>query len=80
MTTMIGPLLQKLQTRKRSEAEVRLPRFNLLDVVITEGGVPVWKGDAFLPGADGVAAVKATEGGFAITVGSGRYVFELRGK
>jgi len=63
-----------------SEADVRIPGFNLLDVVITESGVPVWKGDAFLPGPAGVAGIQKAEGGFSITIGSGRYVFELSGK
>lgn len=62
-----------------SEAEVRLPRFNLRGVVIKEGGVPVWQGDAFVAGPAGVSGIKAVEGGFAITVGSGRYVFDLSG-
>jgi alpha-L-rhamnosidase len=63
-----------------SEAEVRIPRFNLVGVMITESNVPVWKGDAFLAGPAGVSSIKAVEGGFAITVGSGRYVFELSGR
>jgi alpha-L-rhamnosidase len=63
-----------------SAAEVRLPKFNLRDVLITEGGTPVWKGEAYLPGVAGVGGIKPAEDGYAISVGSGRYVFELTGE
>jgi alpha-L-rhamnosidase len=62
-----------------SEAEVRIPKFNLLNAVITEGGTPIWKGDVYLPGPAGIAEVKKIQDGFAIAIGSGRYVFELSG-
>ena len=62
-----------------SEAEVRIPKFNLLDVAIAESGTPIWKGDAYLPGRPGIGEVKKIQGGFTITIGSGRYIFELSG-
>ena len=62
-----------------SEAEVRIPKFNLLDVTIAESGTPIWKGDAYWPGRPGIGEVKKIQDGYTITVGSGRYVFELSG-
>jgi alpha-L-rhamnosidase len=62
-----------------SEAEVALPRFNLQNVTISEGGQVIWGGQGYKPGVQGVRGVEKAESGFLVKVGSGRYAFRLQG-
>jgi len=64
-----------------SEAEVRLPKLNRRNIVLTEGGTAVWTKNRFVPAAAGVLDVQEPKDGSILVVkaGSGRYVFELAG-
>jgi hypothetical protein len=48
-------------------------------VVVTEGGVPVWRNGSFVPGVPGVPGAAPSEGADAVVVllGSGSYLFEV---
>lgn len=63
-----------------SEAEVVIPKFNLKNIVITEGQKVVWDSRGFHPGLQGINKVEGSAPGFLIEIGSGRYSFELRGE
>lgn len=63
-----------------SQAEIMIPRFNLRNIVIREGGQVLWDGQGFHSGVEGVNKVEQSTAGFEVRVGSGRYVFELTGQ
>jgi hypothetical protein len=63
-----------------SEAEIVLPKFNLRNIVLSEGGKVVWADKKYVSGAEGVRGVEETASALVIKAGSGRYVFELRGE
>jgi alpha-L-rhamnosidase len=62
-----------------SEAEVVLPKFNLRNVEVKEGGRVIWDAQGFHPGVEGIQKTEETQGRLIILVGSGRYAFELAG-
>jgi alpha-L-rhamnosidase len=62
-----------------SEAEIVLPKFNLRDVIVKEGGKAVWIEKKFAPGVPGILGVQETAAAIVIKAGSGHYVFELTG-
>ena len=63
-----------------SEAEIVLPKLNLRNVLVAEGGKPVWAAGKFAPGAEGVLGAAEVGATIVIKAGSGRYVFELKGE
>ncbi len=63
-----------------SEAEVILPKFNLKNIVIKEGGQVLWDSQGFHSGIQGINKVEESAAGFLIKVGSGRFTFELTGE
>jgi alpha-L-rhamnosidase len=63
-----------------SEAEVLLPKFNLRNIVIKEGGQVLWDSQGFHPGVQGISKVEQRGSLFLIQVGSGRYSLELSGE
>lgn len=63
-----------------SRAEIHLPKFNWQEIEVTESGRTVWKGNQYVPGAEGIAAGRQTPAAIIFEVGSGRYSFELRGR
>ena len=62
-----------------SHAEVIIPKLNLRNVMVEEGGKPVWQGGSFRPGVSGVSAARETSSAIIVEVGSGTYVFERKG-
>jgi hypothetical protein len=62
-----------------STAEIRLPKLDIGDPVVKESGTIVWKGQAFQPGAAGLAGARDSDGSIAFQAGSGAYHFELTG-
>ena len=44
---------------------------------VTEGGKPLWKNNAFVPGVDGVGSAGPTPEAIHLAVAQGSYVFEL---
>jgi len=64
-----------------SEADIVIPKFNLRDLVLKEGGKVVWAQKKFVPGVPGILDVQEPDKSSSLTikVGSGRYVFELTG-
>jgi alpha-L-rhamnosidase len=62
-----------------SEAEVILPKFNLQNIVIKEGGRIIWDARGFHPGVEGIQKAEENQGLLIIQAGSGRYAFELSG-
>jgi alpha-L-rhamnosidase len=63
-----------------SQAEILLPKFNLMNIVIREGGQVLWDGQGFHAGVEGIDKIEESAAGFQVRVGSGRYVFELTGQ
>jgi len=66
-----------------SEAEIVIPKFNLINVVLKEGGTSIWAaGKPAGAAAAGVLSIeeKDAEKLVLIKAGSGRYVFELSGE
>ena len=63
-----------------SEAEIVLPKLNLRNVSVAEGGKPVWTDGKFAAGAEGVLGAAEVGATIVIKAGSGRYVFELKGE
>jgi hypothetical protein len=62
-----------------STAETVIPKFNLRNVRVTEGGKPVWENGKFVAGVGGITAAEDKDGAIRITTGSGRYAFVLEG-
>jgi alpha-L-rhamnosidase len=62
-----------------SEAEVVIPKFNLENIVIKEGGQVVWDGQGYKAGVQGIRSIEKAQTGFLIKIGSGRYTFNLQG-
>jgi alpha-L-rhamnosidase len=63
-----------------SEAEVVLPKLNLQDVVLTEGGAKIWSGKKAAATVPGLLECRETDQGFVLRIGSGTYAFALSGK
>jgi len=61
-------------------AEVFLPILGKRKPILIEGGSPVYTSDRFLTGIDGIKMVDEKENQLIIQIGSGRYVFELKGE
>jgi alpha-L-rhamnosidase len=70
----------KVEIPVGSEAEIVLPKMNLANILIKEGGQAIWENKRFVPGVAGIADVKDSSSNFVIKVGSGRYSFELCGE
>ena len=62
-----------------SAAEIVIPKFNLRNVKVTEGGKTVWENGQYVTGVAGVAGAADKDGLIRIKAGSGRYVFALEG-
>jgi alpha-L-rhamnosidase len=62
------------------EAEIVIPKFNLKNISVKEGGRTIWADGAFVPGVEGVIEAKEASGSIIIKMGSGRYAFELTGE
>ena len=64
-----------------SEAEIVIPSFNLVSLVLKEGGTTLWASGKPAAAAAGVLSIeeKTPEKLVLIKVGSGRYLFELTG-
>ncbi len=62
-----------------SAAEIVIPKFNLRNVRVTEGGKALWESGRFVPGVAGVEEVVDKDGAVRIKTGSGRYAFLLEG-
>jgi alpha-L-rhamnosidase len=63
-----------------SEAEISLPKFNLENVVIREGGEVIWDKGGYRASVPGVRSVEKSPRGFLVRVGSGRYDLKLEGE
>jgi alpha-L-rhamnosidase len=62
-----------------SAAEILIPKFNLRNVKVTEGGKTVWENGQYVAGVAGVAGAADKDGLIRIKAGSGRYAFVLEG-
>jgi alpha-L-rhamnosidase len=64
-----------------SEAEIVLPAFNLVNIILREGGTIIWAAGKPVAAAAGVLSIeeKTPEKIVLIKAGSGRYLFELTG-
>jgi len=63
-----------------STATIVVPKLQLHDVVLSEGGTVVWRAGASAAAASGVTSIKENNDDVTIEAGAGRYVFELRGR
>ncbi len=62
-----------------SEAEIVIPKLNIRNVKVSEGGQTVWTADQFVVGDAGIISAVDKDGAIRIRTGSGRYVFLLEG-
>ncbi|MGA2534129.1 MAG: family 78 glycoside hydrolase catalytic domain [Candidatus Aminicenantales bacterium] len=62
-----------------SAAEIVIPKFNLRNVKVTEGGKTAWENGQYVAGVAGITAAADKDGLIRIHVGSGRYAFVLEG-
>jgi alpha-L-rhamnosidase len=62
-----------------SEADIVLPKFNLRNVILKEGGKVVWEGKKPALPADGILSIVETAQTLTIKAGSGRFLLELSG-
>ena len=62
-----------------SAGEILIPKFNLRNVRVTEGGKTVWENGQYVTGVAGVAGAADRDGLIRIKAGSGRYAFVLEG-
>ena len=62
-----------------SAAEVVIPKFNLRNIKVTEGGKALWENGKFVAGVSGVEGATDKDGAIRIRTGSGRYTFVLEG-
>jgi len=62
-----------------SEAEIVIPKFNLRNIKVGEGGQTIWENGKFIVGAAGVNGAVDKDGAIRISAGGGRYVFVLEG-
>jgi alpha-L-rhamnosidase len=63
-----------------SEAEVVIPKFNLREVSVSEGGRALWSDGKYLDGVAGVTGAVEKDGAIRVAAGGGRYVFVLEGR
>lgn len=63
-----------------STAEIHLPKFNWQQIEVQESGRAVWKGDQYVSGVPGITGGRQTRAEIIFEAGSGRYVFELKGR
>ena len=62
-----------------SRAEVNIPKMDLTEVVITEGGKPIWDRGYFVEGIPGISGAIENEDYVTFDVGSGSFSFKLMG-
>jgi alpha-L-rhamnosidase len=62
-----------------SAAEIVIPKFNLRNVRMTEGGKALWESGKYVAGIAGVEGAADKDGVIRIKAGSGRYTFILEG-
>jgi alpha-L-rhamnosidase len=60
-----------------SEAELLLPK-GYRPLIVREGGKVVWQKSSFHSGVSGVAGAVETDKGVLLSLGSGRYSFDIR--
>lgn len=63
-----------------STAEIVIPKLQLHDVTLSEGGKTLWQDAKSAGSSEGVTTVKEEKEEIVIQAGSGRYLFELKGK
>lgn len=63
-----------------SEAEVVIPKLNIRNIKVSEGGKTIWGSDKFIVGAAGVTGAVDKDNAIRIKTGGGRYVFVLEGE
>ncbi len=62
-----------------AQAKISVPKLALKNLVLEEGGTPVWRDNAFLAGVPGVSNASETPGDITLEIGSGQYHFKLTG-
>jgi alpha-L-rhamnosidase len=72
-------VILKVTIPVNSEAKVHVPAIGLENLTITEGGNTVWKAGKFIEGVSGISAGGKTDDYVTFDVGSGSYVFQLKG-
>ena len=62
-----------------SEAEVVIPKLNIRNVRVSEGGKTIWRDGKFIVGTAGVTGAEDKDNAIRIKTGGGRYIFVLEG-
>ena len=63
-----------------ARAKVSVPKLGRSKVMVSEGGSPVWRDGAFVPGVAGVTGATESDESVTFYAGSGSYRFELSGE
>jgi alpha-L-rhamnosidase len=64
-----------------AKATISIPKEDQMsEVTIREGGRVVWEKGQYVPGTSGITSGRSERGRFVFEVGSGHYIFELRGE
>jgi len=75
-----GSFVLEVKVPVNSKAKVSLPTLGLKKFSVTQSGKPIWKGDSYIAGVEGVASGRREADWVTFDVGSGSYRFELKGK
>ncbi|OGD26248.1 MAG: hypothetical protein A2V57_09555, partial [Candidatus Aminicenantes bacterium RBG_19FT_COMBO_65_30] len=62
-----------------SEAEIVIPKLNIRNIKVSEGGQAIWGDGKFVAGAAGISGAVDKDDVIRIKTGGGRYVFVLEG-
>ena len=75
-----GALRLAAEIPANATAEIRLPAGGRSAVLVTEGGRPVWRDGAYVPGAPGVTGARTEDDSVVVEAGSGSYEMTLTGR
>ena len=73
-------LTLKVTIPVNSEAKVSVPKIGLKNICVEEGGEVIWKDGSYVGGAIGIAGGNESADYVSFRVGSGSYVFQLKGQ
>jgi alpha-L-rhamnosidase len=76
-----GVIRLEVEVPVNAQATISIPQEDQMsDITIREGQRTVWEKGRYVPGAPGITNGRGERGRFVFEVGSGHYIFELRGE
>jgi alpha-L-rhamnosidase len=74
----VNSFLLQVSIPVNSQAEIRLPKMGLKNIVIEEGGDNIWQKGTLVYQKEGIGSVKENQDRIIIQIGSGDYQFKLK--